>query len=35
MHLPSTKELHIYDVNIPVDDGLIYNVAQDLIQVIY
>ena len=29
--LPSTLELHIVDLNIPVDDGLLYNVAQDLI----
>ena len=35
VHLPSTKELHIFDIAIPVDDGLIYNVAQDLIEVIY
>lgn len=27
VHLPSSKELHIFDLNIPVDDGLIYNIA--------
>ena len=33
VYLPSTKELHILNLNIPVDDGLIVGVEQYLIQV--
>ena len=33
VYLPATKELHILNLNIPVDDGLIVGVEQYLIQV--
>lgn len=31
VYLPSTLELHIVDLNIPVDDGLIFGIPQSLI----
>lgn len=35
VYLPSTMMLHIFDLNIPVDDGLSFGVAQELIEVVY
>lgn len=34
-YLPATKELHIADISIPVDDGLVYGVAQELIELVF
>ena len=33
VYLPSTFELHIVNLAIPIDDGLLLNIQQDLIQV--
>ena len=33
VYLPSTFELHIVNLTIPIDDGLLQGIQQDLIQV--
>lgn len=35
VYLPSTLELHVIDLNIPVDDGLTFGESQSLIQIVY
>ncbi len=35
VYLPTTLELHIIDLNIPVDDGLTFGEPQGIIQIIY
>jgi len=35
VYLPTTLELHVIDLNIPVDDGLTFGQTQSLLQIIY
>lgn len=35
VYLPDTKELHVFDLNIPVEDGLVFGQAQELVEVVY
>jgi len=33
--LPDTKELHLFGLNIPVEDGLVYGVSAELIEIVW
>lgn len=35
VYLEDVKELHIIDIAIPVDDGLVFNEPQQLIEIVW
>ena len=35
VYFPDTFELYVFDLNVPVDDGLTINVSQTLLEVTY